>query len=517
MCENGDTVHLVCQESHPHDHDFVAAAYQYDAHGAAELLFEREVAYDGRCVLHRPHVDVLPTYVRPSASITSMRCILDMAEEDIDAYLRYNEAALQTIVADHGLTVLHVNHVVLMATAVQRVSATTGVPFAVMPHGSAIEYVVRQEPRMHALAQEALTAARRIFVVGEEMRERVQAVFDGVPDVARKMTTLNLGVDTRDFQVLPRRERRESIGRLKQEIAEQETGRSLLQTDTLRAAILEGGSLEDLAQHLETARDYPPKRPDADLATRVDDVDWEHDDLLIYVGRLIRPKGVLSLLAALPPILAERPGVRVVIVGRGPLREVAEVFVWALASGQRTLARRVIEQAGMLEDETPGAFGPVQHYFEQRAADGTLDAYFEQAERFLTPGTVLFTGYLEHAALRHLYPCCDVAVIPSVVTEAGPLVFFEAMASGCFPMGTYVGGMGANIDVAAAVLPEEAAACMKLRPDPEHTVADIAAQVPVALDVGPEHREVLRRLCVESFDWRHITRRLTEELCAVGA
>ena len=49
---------------------------------------------------------------------------------------------------------------------------------------------------------------------------------------------------------------------------------------------------------------------------------------------------------------------------------------------------------------------------------------------------MIFTGYLTHRELRYLFPCCDVAVFPSIVAEAGPLVFLEALASGVSPLGT---------------------------------------------------------------------------------
>ena len=55
----------------------------------------------------------------------------------------------------------------------------------------------------------------------------------------------------------------------------------------------------------------------------------------------------------------------------------------------------------------------------------------------MTNDQVVFTGYLNHDALRHLFPCCDVAVFPSLIPEAGPLVFYESLASGCVPLGTY--------------------------------------------------------------------------------
>ena len=43
--------------------------------------------------------------------------------------------------------------------------------------------------------------------------------------------------------------------------------------------------------------------------------------------------------------------------------------------------------------------------------------------RLVRSDRAIFTGYLKHRELRHLFPCCDAAVFPSLVKEAGPLVF----------------------------------------------------------------------------------------------
>ena len=63
-------------------------------------------------------------------------------------------------------------------------------------------------------------------------------------------------------------------------------------------------------------------------------------------------------------------------------------------------------------------------------------------------------------------PAATVAVFPSIVAEAGPLVLIDAMASGCYPMGTYFAGMGANIDIAASALDPQQGQYMRLRRDP---------------------------------------------------
>jgi glycosyltransferase involved in cell wall biosynthesis len=102
-----------------------------------------------------------------------------------------------------------------------------------------------------------------------------------------------------------------------------------------------------------------------------------------------------------------------------------------------------------------------------------------------------------------------------VVAEAGPLVFLEALAAGCFPMGTYFGGMAASIDAVSGALPPVDARLMRLRNDPAHTVADIAANAAHAFDLGGKHAAALRRVAVERYDWRIAARRLADGLTAL--
>src|SRR5688500_3012437 len=128
----------------------------------------------------------------------------------------------------------------------------------------------------------------------------------------------------------------------------------------------------------------------------------------------------------------------------------------------------------------------------------------------MTAESVVFTGYLTHTELRHLFPCCDLGIFPSIVREAGPLVFLEALASGCFPLGTYFGGMAASIDAVAKVIPAEVAATMKL--DPGDTVADIVRNVPAAFEHGVQYKDVLAKLARERYDWTSVAATLKREL-----
>jgi glycosyltransferase involved in cell wall biosynthesis len=109
-------------------------------------------------------------------------------------------------------------------------------------------------------------------------------------------------------------------------------------------------------------------------------------------------------------------------------------------------------------------------------------------------------------------PCCDLGIFPSVVPEAGPLVFLEALASGVYPLGTYFAGMAASIDALAAEAPAVDTEPMKLNSDPERTINDIVANSHRALALGHRHADDLRHAVTLRNDWTHVADKLAAEL-----
>ena len=522
LCRQGETVHLMAQENHPERYEFIAEARRYLPDGAEESFFRRASPLPGCCTLHKPVLgEVLPVYVwdryeefsRPTAMV-------ELSDAEIEDYLERNVRALLRIVRENGITSIHANHAVLMPTVAQRVGEATGVPFAVMPHGSALEYAVKRDPRFLRRATEAFTAARRVFVHGEEMRQRVRDSLPEVPGLEAKFSDLHLGVDTRCFEPVERAGRRASIARLEAALAGLPRGRTAAQTEGMLARLRGDMDAAELREAFAPAQRFDGKTPDAGLETRLRAVSWESDATLLYVGRLISTKGIQGIVAALPLLLERRPDLRLLVVGHGPLREPLEAMLWALEHGERALVERIVAEGRELEGTPQGDTGGaeltmVARFLEQLEARGELDAYYAAARERVRPDRVVFTGYLTHRELRYLFPCCDAAVFPSVVREAGPLVFLEALASGAFPLGTYFGGMKASIDSVAGVLPPGEAEAMKLSAAADRTVADIVANVPPALELGERHREALFRLARERYDWASVTRKLAMELNAL--
>jgi glycosyltransferase involved in cell wall biosynthesis len=136
--------------------------------------------------------------------------------------------------------------------------------------------------------------------------------------------------------------------------------------------------------------------------------------------------------------------------------------------------------------------------------------YLASAQSARFRESVTFTGYLTHHELKHLFACCDVGIFPSVVREAGPLVFLEAIASGCLPMGTYMGGMAASIDAVSKELGADLKRLMSL--DPDRTADDIAKKLPDALLHAPEYRLALAEVARQRYDWSSVSAKLKDEL-----
>jgi glycosyltransferase involved in cell wall biosynthesis len=177
---------------------------------------------------------------------------------------------------------------------------------------------------------------------------------------------------------------------------------------------------------------------------------------LLFVGRLVPQKGISYLLDAMPLILRDHPGARLVLVGRGSLCD---------------SLRRKASAMGLGE-------------------------------------SVVFSGYMEEDELKEAYGACDLFVLPSTVEPFG-IVVAEAMASGKAVVCTDSGGVREIVadGVNGFLVPPG---------DP----AALAERLSFLLsDHGTRGRmgREGRRIAAEKLDWKAIaarTKRLYEEVLA---
>jgi glycosyltransferase involved in cell wall biosynthesis len=514
LCRQGEIVHLFCQENHPELYDFIGEVYYYQADGSIEAGLQRQTPYAGQCIMHKPYIGhILPVYVWDRyEEFSDVQPMIRLSDEQIEYYLENNVRVLKKIIKEYGVTVLHANHAVLMSVVARRVADELSVPFAIMPHGSALEYAVKKDKRFFDLAFEAFSKAGLVFVIGKEIRRRVNTIFSMIKDLDSKMVDLNLGVDTALFKPLSKNMRSKNIELLCGALKPLDRGKDTQMSTRLEAELFPGIDKSELKEIIGRNSNYNPKHTDHDVEGRLRSVDWQNDDILLFVGRLIASKGIQQLIAALPFIFEKHNRAKLIVVGHGPLREPLEALLFALEKGARSLVENMIKWGTELEGSGREPFRAIQYYFEGLKERGKMEEYFNAAQNHICKERVIFTGYLTHRELCYLFPACDAAIFPSIVAEAGPLVFLEAIASGCFPIGTYFAGMAASIDSVAGAVPGDVSELMKISADEKETVQDIVCKVQGALDVDEHSRKALRQIAVEKYDWQNISKRLAESL-----
>jgi glycosyltransferase involved in cell wall biosynthesis len=516
LARQGETVHLVCQENHPDLYEAIGEAWRYDESGSRKQTLERDVDLPGKCILHQPWIgETLPVFIWDKyEQYSNVVPMIELTDAELEAYIERNVSVLRRIVTEHGITAIHANHAVLMPVVAQRVSREMGMPYTVMPHGSDMEYAVKKDRRFLRYAESAFTDAKKVFVIGDEMRQRVNTVLSFVPHLSEKCVELHLGVDTSEFQPVSHEQRSDNIAKLNASLSSKKRGRTRGQTEKMYSGLSGTMTQEELRDVFAEASRFNGKAPDADVEQKLSTIDWANDPVLLFVGRIISMKGVQSVFAALPLILEKIPNLKLIVVGHGPLREPMEAFIWALERGDRLLAEKIVwwgrALEGVSDDDASARLDEVGRFFGELEKRGDLKRYFTPHKSNVKTTNVIFTGYLTHDELQFLLPSSDVGVFPSVVREAGPLVFLEALASGCFPLGTYFGGMAAGIDAVSKAVSPGVAEVMKL--DPRETITDIVKQVPLALEASVKSRDDLARFARERYDWKSVATVLQREL-----
>ncbi|MFH2202228.1 MAG: glycosyltransferase family 4 protein [Elusimicrobiota bacterium] len=483
--ELGHEVHVLCQEPHP-----------------------ERFPQSGR--IHVPAIDrrLMPVYVADTEyeGFAEVRAFSQLVGDPrLETYLADFAAGAARVCRQENIEVLHANHVYPMPEIARRVKEQTGVPFLVFPHGSAIEYALKQSPELAACAARSIDAADALVVGNHTVSERIFRLF---PDHAaawrKKHSIVPVGVDAALFAPVARAER-DRIGERLAAGGMEPGGRTREMTRSLLARRFATDQM--LVQAADMARsEYAHKAPDGDLLDKLSPVDWAGEKVLLYAGKLIVGKGVHDLLAALPEVLERHPRTTLFIVGEGPFREALELLLGALGAGDRELLKRIIRLGGALSRQPGVSLANVAAYAERIGWDRWLDL----GRRTKPLEKVVFTGYLKHALYRHLLPCADIAVFPSEVAEAYPLVLLESISAGVLPVAADFEGLGEGLDAIAGHLPPEIGPCLRIAVQPERRIASMVDSLNGLLAREPDWRGPCRELAAAEYSWETAARRMAE-------
>ncbi len=494
LSEAGNEVHIICREDKPETIDYVSQAYKWKADGSVETLFAYEEKKPA-CYLHQlPHGEVRPVYLTDKQRDGNVKSFVTLSNDELSAYHELNEMVVTKILSTHKLDVLHTNHLIYQPIAALEACRKTQTPMIIYPHGSAIEYTVKQDKRFKDLALKGILGSSGLIIGNREVRDRILDLYpEHRHSIREKSKIVGVGVDTSLFMPVSPSMRAQSI-------------QQLIETKG------DGGKNPDLKQELydclkkgdvqATQRywdSYNHSLPDADLNDQLKQIPWD-SNIVFFVGALTVGKGIQSVITALPGVLKQNPNTHFIIVGAGAYREVLEALVYAISVSNKKLIFDLCNQGFDLDrNELSGPWEDVQHYLSH---EENLDLTMENGKGIHQH--IHFLGRLDHSRLRFLFPCADVAIFPSVIPEAYPLVVMESLSNGVLPLVSYFSGFKDSVDDLASPLGESITNLMKIPMDREIRINTIISHLNMLLadKKMKKTQEKLRQIAVDNFDWR---------------
>ena len=488
----GHEVHIICREIKPENIPYVTHAYAWKM-GKVETLFIRQNKKPA-CFLHQlPHGNVRPVYLTDKQREGNVKSFISLSDDELEEYHQLNEKLLTKILSKYKFYVLHANHLVYQPVAALQACKTTRTPLVIFPHGSSIEYTIKLDRRYQRLALKGLLECTGLIVGNREVRDRILNLYPEYrEEIMGKTQIVGVGVDTSLFKPIERTERYSSIQQLV--ATNGGGGKSPELKDELHSRLRNG----DIQATRDYWNRYDHSLPDADLNEHLKQIPWDQS-VLLFVGALTVGKGLQSLITALPRVLYENPRTHLIIVGAGAYREVLEALVYAISSSNQDLLLRLCAKGKELDrSELNGPWEDVQSFLNDPS---NLSFILEKGRNI--DQHVHFLGRLDHSRLCYLFPCADLAVFPSVIPEAYPLVVMESLSNGVLPVVSYFGGFKDSVDDLTPFLGEALTEKIKIPVDINVRVERIASNINELLAdhdlkrIGTE----LRRIAVENYDW----------------
>jgi glycosyltransferase involved in cell wall biosynthesis len=460
----GHEVHLLCQDRHARELDFVDAVGTWQ-HGELQVETLREPV---RCTAYLPDIgELLPVYVADEYEGFRAVRFADLTDDELDRYIAANVRAVRDVAERAHADVALANHLVMGPAIVARAIGGR-VPYAVKVHGSALEYTVRPEPeRFLPYAREGLEQAGAVLVGSRHTAEALWGVVDdpGLPERTRLGPP---GVDADAF--VP------------------------------RGPADAAARLHALADRLEGASGGWGGDSGASAALRA--LDPQNERIVGYVGKLVVSKGVDLLLAAWPLVWAQARDARLVLVGFGTYREGLERLARALASGDLDDAREVAAKGRELEGGPAGALSYLSSFLGDLPS-GYLEAASEAFAR------VHWTGRLEHGDLPDVLPSFLAQVVPSTFPEAFGMVAVEAAACGALPLSAAHSGLAEVTSRLREAVGQDVRPLLSFERAPG-AIEEIAAKLTKWLSMPRGERNVARRALSDEargrFGWEGVAR-----------
>lgn len=504
----GWKVHLISRELNPERYDFIDEAYLYA--DEEDPLFKR--SDNPQCVSHTVLNEIIPVSAE-RAEFPDGKLFTALSDDEIERYVRHEVKTIGYILKRHKVDVMMVNHVLLYPYIARLLKEETGIPYVVVVHGSTIEFVLKKDARYRKYALEGLEGASKIVALNSDVWERVTEIS---PDFEEKLVEIPVGVNVELFHPTTPQDMKSNLYEMERELIRigHKGKNPYLKRRT--GMILRERSPRQMASSLiDVRKSYSHGLADDGITDTLSSLDWEGEATIVYVGRLLLEKGVHCLLTAMPGILNRCPNTRLLVVGDGIDRELFELIVEALDSGELALMNRVMDAAkcyrNVFEGNVDDSLGYLEHFLNKDKS--SVKAYLKSGKGKVK-NSVIFTGYLSQHAMVNILGVARISIVPSIVKEAFPLVSLEALASGVIPVGSYEAGLRPILSEIGSSIPRLGES-VRLRREPGVFVDDIVDKVTAVLGTleDPTEREEIRGQCrqlvSERYSWDKVAKRLT--------
>jgi len=493
LAAQGHQVQVFCREPRPEKLDEPARAFLWEEDGSCRELFHREGKRGFTLHVLPHHPAVRPVYVTDKQRSGPVKAFTDLSEEELWGYLEFTARVLGAALEAFPVDILQANHLVPQPWIAARACGPLGIPYFVYPHGSSIEYTLRRDERFLPIAREGVEKAEKLVIGSREVRDRIARLLPELSEKIMAAPIVGVGVDTSLFAPLSRKDRPRAIEAIR--ALSPGGGKTRAQERELRERVFTG----DLEAVKSYRRAYDHSLPDAHVLEKLDSIPWDRARVLFFVGALTSGKGVQSLIGAMPSILAREPEACLLIVGSGAYREVLEAFLFALAEKEEDLARRLILKGFDLEETAlQGPWADLASWIADPAGEKEL---FSAGRKLLDQ--VHFLGRMDHTLLSKLFPCADLAIFPSLLPEAYPLVLMESLSAGVLPMATDFSGFKEGLDELEPNLGKELVDRMRIPHSPGGRIQALANQATTLLSLlqARDPASTLARIARENYDW----------------
>ena len=514
FCRAGQQVFLLAQESAPENFDYISEIYDFSPDNRSfQLRTARQTEFPGSCRFFRPDLNgFLPVYVFDHYAGFEVKEFPDCSDDEIANYIRLNRQALLTLLEHFQIDVIQTNHTILFPSIVAEILQRQKIPHFVTVHGSALNFSVKKDNRLLPSTEQGFASASVIFVDSRyacaELIEFMQK--NRMSNFIERVQIIPAGVDINRFDIL-KTSRRESMNRFIEGISPLVTngrGRTkILSEKMLRKQVRNAVEAEQLVEEIRTAYDY--RFIDQNLKEKLNRVDWENERIVLFIGKYLWTKGIYLIILAMLFILRKYPGTKFIFSGFGPFREIAELMLNLMAQKKIDLLLSICRSSPLCRDPHGKPLPLLEESFKVQQKQ--ISEALQKMDGKLLDG-VIFTGIVDHANLRHLLPCADVLIAPSVFPEAFGMVAIEALSAGVFPIVTYQSSFREIADLIAQKLPADS---LSIQP----VELDGSASIKIAQNVMnlftyldklkadnriSNFRKSLRSLATKYFSWQHI-------------